>query len=217
MTNNFARNVLKLIALYSIILLPHGSAGIAQDAAARLQTLRSELAEMLKDDQKYRGMVNEIENDKTLPADEKEKKVSALWERQNQLDQTNIRKLAKIIDLYGWPTRSGVGKEGSLAAFLVVQHGDLNYQKKYFPLIKDAVSKGEADRDDAALLEDRILMRDGKKQIYGTQLYFNEATKKLELWPIENEESVDARRASVGLRPLAEYVKSFGLEYKRPK
>jgi hypothetical protein len=41
-------------------------------------------------------------------------------------------------------------------------------------------------------------------------------TKKLELWPIEDEERVDARRASVGLGPLAEYLKHFGLEYKPP-
>ena len=36
----------------------------------------------------------------------------------------------------------------------------------------------------------------------------------MELWPIEDEENVDARRASVGLEPLAEYLKRFGLEYK---
>jgi hypothetical protein len=171
---------------------------------------------MLKDDQKYRKAIGDVETS-TLPSDEKQKRIADLDEKQEKLDKRNIKKFAKILAKYGWPARSTVGKEGSLAAFLVVQHGDLVYQKKYFPLLKDAVLRGEADRDDAALLEDRILMREGKKQIYGTQLYFNEVTKKLELWPIENEEGVDARRASVGLGPLAEYVKRFGLEYKPPK
>jgi len=171
---------------------------------------------MLKDDQKYRGAITEVERS-NLASDEKEKRVSDLSGRQDKLDKRNIKKLAKIIEKYGWPTRSTVGKEGSLAAFLVVQHGDLEYQKKYFPMLKEAVNKGEADRDDAALLEDRILMREGKKQIYGTQLHFNEATKKLELWPIEDEEGVDARRARVGLEPIAEYLKRFGLEYSPPK
>jgi hypothetical protein len=170
---------------------------------------------MLKDDQKYRKTITDIEM-KTPASDQKEKRVSELWEKQNKLDKRNIKKFAKILDKYGWPARSAVGKEGSVAAFLVVQHGDLEYQKKYFTLLKDAVLRGEADREDAALLEDRILMREGKKQIYGTQLYFNEVTKKLELWPIEDEEDVEARRASVGLGPLAAYVKGFGLEYKPP-
>jgi hypothetical protein len=110
-----------------------------------------------------------------------------------------------------------VGKQGSLTAFLVIRHADPDYQKKYFPLLKEAVSKGEADPVDAAYLEDRILMREGKKQIFGTQLHTNEVTKRIGLWPIDDEEGVDARRASLGLEPLAEYLKRFGLEYKPPK
>jgi Family of unknown function (DUF6624) len=171
---------------------------------------------MLKDDQKYRGAISEVDTSNLAP-DEKQKRLTDLSEKQDKLDKSNIKKLAKIIQKYGWPARSIVGKEGSLAAFLVVQDGDLEYQKKYFPLLKEAVNKGEADRDDAALLEDRILMREGKKQIYGTQLHFNETTKKLELWPIEDEEGVDARRASVGLEPIEKYLKRFGLEYSPPK
>jgi hypothetical protein len=192
--------------------------GLAQESSApRLnQELRRELLAMQEEDQKYRGQISGVEKTKLAP-EEKEKRISALWEKQREIDERNIKRLAEIIDKYGWPGRSLVGKDGSVTAFLVVQHADLEYQKKYFPLLKEAVAKGEADADDAALLEDRILMREGKKQIYGSQLHFNEATKKLELWPIEDEEGVDARRASVGLEPIAEYLKRFGLEYKPPK
>jgi len=64
-------------------------------------------------------------------------------------------------------------------------------------------------------LEDRILMREGKKQIYGTQLHSGPKTNgKLELYPIDDEEHVDERRAIVGLQPLAEYLKQFGMEHK---
>jgi len=84
-------------------------------------------------------------------------------------------------------------------------------------MLKEAVRRGEAESGNAALLKDRILMREGKKQIYGSQLHLNQVTKQLELWPIEDDENVDARRASVGLEPLAEYMKRFGLEYKPPK
>jgi hypothetical protein len=38
----------------------------------------------------------------------------------------------------------------------------------------------------------------------------------LVLEPIEDEEHVDRRRAAVGLMPLKEYLKHFGIEYQPP-
>ena len=60
-------------------------------------------------------------------------------------------------------------------------------------------------------------MREGKKQIYGTQLTWNEKSRRFELYPIEDEEHVDLLRASIGLQPIAEYLKTFGLEYVPPR
>jgi hypothetical protein len=83
-------------------------------------------------------------------------------------------------------------------------------------LVKEGASKGEVRAADAAMLEDRILMLEGKKQIYGSAVQSGpEAGGKLQLHPIEDEDHVDERRAAVGLMPLAEYLKQFGLEYKR--
>ena len=215
MTTNCAFYFVKAISLQLILLLSFSILANPQDTNATQlnQTLRSELLKMQNDDQKYRDEVDKIRAT-SLTADEKQKQVAALMEKQETLDKRNLRRLVQIIDKYGWPGRSLVGKEGALTAFLIIQHAELEDQKKYFPMLKEAVRRGEANQDYAALLEDRILMREGKKQIYGSQLHFNEVTKKLELWPIEDEENVDARRASVGLEPLAEYVKRFGLEYK---
>jgi hypothetical protein len=215
MTTNCAFYFVKAISLQLILLLSFSNLAYPQDPSATQlnQSLRSELLKMQSDDQKYRGEIDKIRAT-SLTADEKQKRVAALMEKQERLDKRNIKRLVQIINKYGWPGRSLVGKEGSLTAFLVIQHAELEDQKKYFPMLKEAVRRGEANQDYAALLEDRILMREGKKQIYGSQLHFNEVTKKWELWPIEDEENVDARRTSVGLEPLAEYVKRFGLEYK---
>jgi hypothetical protein len=215
MTTNCAFYFVKAISLQLILLLSFSNLAYPQDPSATQlnQSLRSELLKMQSDDQKYRGEIDKIRAT-SLTADEKQKRVAALMEKQERLDKRNIKRLVQIINKYGWPGRSLVGKEGSLTAFLIIQHAELEDQKKYFPMLKEAVRRGEANQDYAALLEDRILMREGKKQIYGSQLHFNEVTKKWELWPIEDEENVDARRTSVGLEPLAEYVKRFGLEYK---
>ena len=206
---------MKAISLQFVLFLSLSTLAYPQDTSATQvnQSLRSELLKMQKDDQKYRGEVSKI-MEMSLTADEKQKRVSALMEKQERLDNRNRKRLVQIIDKFGWPGRSLVGKEASLTAFLIIQHADLEDQKKYFPMLKEAVRRGEARPDYAALLEDRILMREGKQQIYGSQLNFNQVTNQQELWPIEDEENVDARRASVGLEPLAEYVKRFGLEYK---
>ena len=90
-------------------------------------------------------------------------------------------------------------------------------KKKYFPLIKEAMEKGEIEPGHVALLEDRILMREGKKQVYGSQLRRNEKTGKYEMWPVEDEENLDKRRLSVGLEPIAEYLKRFGVTYIPPR
>ena len=215
MTKNCAFYFVKAVPLQLILLLSSSNLAYPQDTSATQlnKSLRSELLKMESDDQKYRDEVDKTKA-MSLTADEKQERVSALMEKQARLDRRNLKRLVQIIDKYGWPGRSLVGKEGSLTAFLIIQHAELEDQKKYFPMLKEAVTRGEANQDYAALLEDRILMREGKKQIYGSQLHFNEVTKKLELWPIEDEENVDARRTSVGLEPLAEYVKRFGLEYK---
>ena len=125
--------------------------------------------------------------------------------------------MEEIIRQYGWPGRSLVGADASLAAFLIIQHADYEYQKKYFPLINEAMKKGEFAPGNVALLEDRILMREGKKQIYGSQLKRNEKTGRYEMWPVEDEENLDKRRGAVGLEPIAEYLKHFGVTYVPPK
>jgi hypothetical protein len=139
-------------------------------------------------------------------------------ERQKELDGRNQQRLDEIVKQYGWPKRSVFGEEASGVAFSVVQHAELDYQKKYLPLLKEAVAQKEARESDLAMLEDRILIREGKKQIYGTQVRMNQKTQLMELYPIEDEENVDGRRSKVGLEPLAQYVKkAFGMEYTPPK
>jgi hypothetical protein len=57
-----------------------------------------------------------------------------------------------------------------------------------------------------ALLEDRINLGNGKRQIYGSQIGTNPETKLNYVLPLEDPDNVDKRRAEVGLEPLADYV-----------
>jgi hypothetical protein len=140
------------------------------------------------------------------------KLTQADWDRQNAIDNANMTRLGEIIDRHGWPGIRFAGYEGASNAFLVLQHADLDSQRKYLPLMRAAVLRNDALGKQLALLEDRVRMREGKPQIYGSQLVGDPPL----LAPIEDEAHVDERPRTVGLPPLAEYLKLFGLTY-RPK
>jgi len=188
-------------------------------AASPNDSLRRELVKMGEDNQKQRQeMMNMMDRLATTDSEKVTKKWKQVVERQNELDSKNRQRLDEIVKEHGWPKLSSFGPEASGVAFLIVQHADLEYQKKYLPLIKESVTKNEARPSDLAMLQDRILTREGKKQTYGTQVRVNQTTQAMELYPIEDEENVDARRATVGLGPLAQYLKkAFGIDYVPPK
>jgi hypothetical protein len=125
----------------------------------------------------------------------------SLW--NNSIDQRNTTRLKQIIGEIGWPTISKVGKEASQDAWLLVQHAteDIGFMKECLELMK-ASEPGDVSPTNTALLEDRLLTMEDKPQIYGTQ--FNTINGITKPFPIEDEEHVDERRASVGLDTFAE-------------
>ena len=72
--------------------------------------------------------------------------------------------------------------------------------------------KGEVLQDNFAYLTDRVLLAEGKKQLYGTQ--FIQIDGKLQPRPLEDEANVDKLRATVGLPSLAEYLKQAEEAYR---
>ena len=65
--------------------------------------------------------------------------------------------------------------------------------------------RDEIRSSDVAYLTDRVLLAEGKKQVYGTQ--FTLTNGKCQPRPLEDEAHVDQRRQEVGLPPLAAYLK----------
>lgn len=171
-------------------------------------SLKDELEAMYDTDQSHRSEMHEVGKKYGHSSPE----MMELWKKQQPIDEANIKRLVEFIETHGWPGRRLVGDKASTAAFLVLQHANYTYQKRYLPLLRKAVADRELRADSLALLEDRVLMNEGKKQLYGSQLQTN-AKGVLEFYPIEDELNVDKRRQSVGLEPLAEYAKQFGLEY----
>jgi hypothetical protein len=135
--------------------------------------------------------------------------------KQENIDKANMQRLAAIIAAYGWPGNRFGGIALANNAFAVLQHADLDSQHRYLPLLRRAVEKNEAHPHDLAMLEDRVLVRDGKPQLYGTQFLPTEPGKPLALYPVQDEAGLAQRRKDLGLAPMAEYLDVLRSVYKK--
>lgn len=174
--------------------------------------LARELDSIFNEDQTYRHKIEAVE--KQYGRDSKEMK--DLWKVIMHKDSLNLIRVTQILDQYGWLGRAVVGGQGNMTLFLVIQHSDLKTQEKYLPMMRDAVKKGNAQAANLALLEDRVALAQGRKQIYGSQIHFDNATGKYFVAPIDDEVNVNKRRAAVGLEPLERYARQWGIIYRVP-
>lgn len=124
-------------------------------------------------------------------------------EEKNKMD--NEMRLLALLDKYGWPTASEVTEYAAAGAALVINHSTYEIRSRYFPMLEEAFQKGEAQPLRYAKMRDRLLVEEGKKQLYGTQIKFENRVR--ETHPIKDPEHVDQRRAEIGLGPLGPYLK----------
>ena len=120
----------------------------------------------------------------------------------------NTQWLKNVVERHGWPGHSLVGRDGAAAAWLLAQHADLDpsFQRRCLDLMT-AMPTGEVSPHHIAYLTDRVLLAEGAPQLYGTQV--QQVDGVCQPVNLANPESVDQRRASVGLAPLAEYLRHF--------
>ncbi len=161
------------------------------------------------EDQTYRRQIGDIEEKYGRDSDE----MKSHWKLINEKDSINLIKVRKILDERGWLGPKIIGNQGNSTLFLVIQHSPLEVQEQYLPMMREAVKAGNARSSSLALLEDRVALRKGGKQIYGSQIGIDQETGEYYVSPLEDPENVDQRRAEVGLRPLAEYVKNWNMTW----
>jgi len=126
-----------------------------------------------------------------------------------EVDHANTSWLKEVVAHDGWPTNSQAGKEAAFNAWLLVQHADADpaFQLKALRLMEPLVAKGEVEKQNYALLFDRVTLKTAGKQRYGTQATC--AAGKRIPQPVEDMAGLDSRRAAMGLQPIADYLKSM--------
>jgi hypothetical protein len=125
--------------------------------------------------------------------------------------------LRGVVAEIGWPGRSMVGPDGADAALMLAQHTghDHVFQRQCLDLLCRAAEAGEAAPAQVAYLTDRILLAEGRQQEYGTEL-----TGRDGQWlahRLRDPATVDERRATLSLGPLADHIASVTAQHGPPK
>ena len=128
-----------------------------------------------------------------------------------QRDSVNLLIVTNIIDTYGWLGRGSVGFIGNYSLALIIQQAELSVQEKYIGKMRVAFESKNVEAQDLALVEDKIALRKGHKQLYGSVIIT--VGNKNYVAPIEDVENLNKRRNALGLKSMAEYVQNWGMKW----
>ncbi len=139
-----------------------------------------------------------------------------IWKKKDYLNQLNIDLLYQMSPNGEFPDSKEIGYDKFETLFLIIQHADLKTQEKFLPEIKKLSERNELSKESFALLSDRVLVREGKMQLFGTQVK-TDSTGKSIVCPILNEMNVNTRRKEYGMSTLEDYLIHFNISYHLPE
>ena len=122
------------------------------------------------------------------------------------VDSANTAKLKQLIEQYGFPTWGLVGQYGQMNAWAIAQHST-EYLPHFLKQYRKAVGENNATKRELAYLEDRLLVENGRPQIYGTQFLYNVADSTAYLYATVDMEHLDDRRIVADMYSMEEYLK----------
>lgn len=178
-------------------------------ASATAQNLDSLLRNVRESDQSARLAMIELMRSDQLDIDA----VLAAQTRIEEVDSTNQVIVARLLDS-GWP--QGLSDEANNAIWLVIDHAPIDYQLRYMPLIEEQVATGAISKSQYATLFDRIRMRQGEPQRYGTQTVQHRSAEQnasIYVWPVENPRKLNRLRRAMELTPIKRYCRKVSKVY----
>jgi len=150
---------------------------------------------MFATDQKFRG----LHHCKFSKYSKEEKDSMGLI--QQEIDYQNSLYLYEnlINKKYGIP--SNITEKCAYVGFIMVLlHSPLYVQKAYKKEINKAFKIGQISNYDYAFFHDKLRVKQGKRQLYGTQHIYNETTQKMEVAPIKRQSKLKKRLQSIGIQ-----------------
>lgn len=185
---------------------------IAREKAAQAKLPPTEndgetLVRMARLDQAARAGMGAVDPSK-IPAAERNAAFQAIVQEIGAVDRANQTALLAMLPPEGWFTIGRYGKEASKAAFVIVQHADVDLWRRFVPVLEPLAAKGEVAGGDFALMHDRLENAEGRRQLYGSQVKCRGGQWVPE--PIEDPSGLDQRRARLGMEPHASYLAKLG-------
>ena len=132
----------------------------------------------------------------------------AVNEAVERIDEENMAVVDSILQ-QGLP--KSLAEESYKTIWIVIDHASLEKQEQYLPLIEQMSIGGQIGQDEYATLFDRVAMKRNRPQRYGSQAvqFGSPDNMQLYIWPVENPAGLDSLRLSVGMNPLADYLKQL--------
>jgi hypothetical protein len=130
-----------------------------------------------------------------IPEADRGAALNAASARIEAVDDENLAILLAMVPPEGWFLRSKYGKAARIA-FHIVQHSDVQTQKRFLPTLETLVPAGEFDGQSYGMMFDRVAISEGRPQRFGTQ--FRCDGGKWRPYPMEAADQVDARRKAMG-------------------
>ena len=167
------------------------------------------LAEVWAKDQTIRQQMLELT--KAVTTEQRTDLIDSLIatnEAAERIDEENMAVVDSILQ-QGLP--NNLNDESYKTIWIVIDHVSLEKQEQYLPLIEQMSIGGQIGQDEYAILFDRVAMKRNRPQRYGSQAvqFGSPDNMQLYIWPVENPAELDSLRLSVGMKPLADYLKQL--------
>ena len=124
-------------------------------------------------------------------------------------------RICQILNTSPWPGKSVVGEEAASDWMALIKaYVSVPQQRDLLPVISAGLNNGEIPKDsELAAFVDRLRLRVGQPQLFGTQL--TEQDGFIVLYPLESEQNVDALRKEYGMEPLADHLRAIQIVYHK--
>ena len=191
-----------VFVLFSVVLLQSCNYEKVLTAEKR-QEIVSELLNIRAVDQRFHGLIPKELKDRHGPV-----KAWEIFKRKR--DSVNFghqMRIKELYNAYGYLGEKKVGEEAAQAFWLVIQHADNNvdFQQKMLKAMHEEIMYGSQDHYNYAMLEDRINVKLGKPQRFGSQLTYNERGQAIPKIGLQDSVNIDKLRSEYTLPPFKEY------------
>jgi hypothetical protein len=137
-----------------------------------------------------------------------------------ELDGAHTQLLKDLLQDYDWIDAHRFGPRIASHAWVLAQHADANpdFQQDALERMRPYLENGGVSPGDYAYLFDRVAVNQDRVQRYGTQPKSEcNADGSLSPKPLEDPSGVDARRAKLGLGPMADAMADMASRRCRQK